>query len=132
MNYASSRSAIGISLGTVFFLFVGVVTCLIIMVSFSGSFQVQYAPFLAFILGGSIGLYVALGIRNPSSAILCASALLPIATFFALVSFVLGNRELSICLVVSGTYGFAIAAMLVPAIGEFDFAMGRTKAGEEG
>ncbi|MGE0761593.1 MAG: hypothetical protein AB7O38_31580, partial [Pirellulaceae bacterium] len=129
MNYASSRSAIGISLGTVFFLFVGVVTCLIIMVSFSGSFQVQYAPFLAFILGGSIGLYVALGIRNPSTAILCASALLPIATFFALVSFVLGSRELSICLVVCGTYGFTIAAMLVPAISEFDFAMGRTKTG---
>jgi hypothetical protein len=30
------------------------------------------------------------------------------------------------------TYGFATAAMLVPAIYEFDFAMGRTKlAGDE-
>lgn len=132
MNYANSRSAIGISLGTVFFLFVGVVTCLIIMMSFSGSFQVQYAPFLAFILGGSIGLYVALGYRNPSHAIFWAAALLPMATFFALVSFVLGNRELTICLVVAATYGFTTAAMLVPAISEFDFAMGRTKmAGEE-
>lgn len=131
MNYANSRSAIGISLGTVFFLFVGVVTCLIIMVSFSGSFQVQYAPFLAFILGGSIGLYVALGYRNPSNAMFWAAALLPAATFFALVSFVLGDRELTICLVVTATYGFTIAAMLVPAISEFDFAMGRTKAAGE-
>lgn len=132
MSYANSRAAIGISLGTVFFLFVGVVTCLVIMVSFSGSFQVQYAPFLAFILGGSIGMYAALGIRNPSPAIFWASALLPAATFFSLVSFVLGNRELTICLVVCGTYGFTTTAMLVPAIYEFDFAMGRTKlAGDE-
>jgi hypothetical protein len=116
----------------VFFLFIGVVTCLIIMVSFSGSFQVQYAPFLAFILGGSIGLYVALGYRNPSNAMFWAAALLPAATFFALVSFVLGNRELTICMVVAVTYGFTTAAMLVPAISEFDFAMGRTKlAGED-
>lgn len=132
MSYSNSRAAIGISLGTVFFLFVGVVTCLIIMVSFSGSFQVQYAPFAAFIGGGSIGLYAALGIRNQSHAILWASALLPAATFFSLVSFVLGDRELTICLVVCATYGFTVSAMLVPAIHEFDFAMGRTKlAGDE-
>jgi ABC-type transport system involved in multi-copper enzyme maturation permease subunit len=131
MNYASSRSAIGTSLGTVFFLFVGVVTCLIIMVSFSGSFQVQYAPFIAFILGGSIGLYVALGNRNPSAAIGFAAAGLPISTFIALVSFVLGHRELSICSLVLVAYGFTTAAMLVPAISEFDIAMGRTKSGPE-
>ena len=132
MNYANSPRGDRGQLGNGFFLFVGVVTCLTIMVSFSGSFQVQYAPFLAFILGGSIGLYAALGIRNPSPAIFWASALLPAATFFSLVSFVLGDRELTICLVVSSTYGFTTAAMLVPAIYEFDFAMGRTKlAGDE-
>jgi len=131
INYANSRSAIGVSLGAVFFLFVGVVTCLVIMISFSGSFEVQYAPFLAFIGGGSLGLYVALGYRNPSSAIFWASLLLPIATFFCIVSFFLGDRELSIFLVVSATYGFTTAAMMVPAIAEFDIAMGRTKTGGE-
>jgi hypothetical protein len=118
-------------LGAVFFLFVGVVTCLAIMVSFAGSFQGQYAPFLAFIGGGSLGLYVALGSRNPSSAIFWASLLLPAATFFAIVSFVLGNRELTIFMVLSGTYGFTTTAMLVPAISEFDFAMGRTRSGAD-
>jgi hypothetical protein len=127
MNYANSRSAITISLGTVFFLFLGVVTCLIIMTSFSGSFQVQYAPFLAFIGGGSLGLYVALGFRNASSAVFWASLLLPIATFFCIVSFVLGDRELTIFLVIAATYGFTTAAMMVPAISEFDFAMGRAR-----
>lgn len=129
MTYSNSRTAIGVSLGSVFFLFVGVVTCLAIMVSFSGSFQGQYAPFLAFIGGGSVGLYVALGSRNPSGAIFWASLLLPMATFFAIVSFVLGNRELTIFLVLSGTYGFTTTAMLIPAISEFDFAMGRTTSG---
>lgn len=130
MTYANSRTAIGISLGTVFFLFVGVVTCLVIMISFSGSFHVQYAPFLAFVGGGSIGLYVALGSRNPSSAILWSSLLLPIATFFAIVSFVLGNRELTIFLVICGMYGFTTMSLTVPAIAEFDIAMGRTKNAE--
>src|SRR5690606_9536723 len=64
MHYANSRSAIGVSLGTVFFLFLGVATCIVMMISFAGSFEIQLAPFLAFILGGSVGLYVALGIRN--------------------------------------------------------------------
>jgi hypothetical protein len=102
------------------------------MISFSGSFQTQLTPFLAFIMGGSIGLYVAIGFRNPSSAVFWASLLLPVATFFAIVSFVLRDRELTVFLVIALTYGFTTAAMLVPAISEFDIAMGRTKtAGEE-
>ena len=69
MIYDNSRTAIATSLGTVFFLFVGVATCMRIMVAFSGSFQAQFQPFLAFMLGGGVGLYVALGARNPSTAI---------------------------------------------------------------
>jgi hypothetical protein len=34
-------------------------------------------------------------------------------------------------LVTVATYGFTTAAMLMPAIGEFDIAMGRTKTAEE-
>jgi ABC-type Na+ efflux pump permease subunit len=127
MTYSNSRSAIGVSLGTVFFLFLGVVTCITMMVSFSTSFQTQLYPFLAFILGGSVGLFVTLGIRNPSSAILLASLLLPFATFHAITSFLLGH-SMSVFLVTAVTYGFTTAAMLIPAIGEFDIAMGRTKS----
>ena len=131
MHYAGSRTAVLVSLGTVFFLFLGVVTCMVIMVSFQGSFQQQLAPFLAFIGGGSIGLYVALGIRNPSAAIALASILLPFATFFAITGFLLGRQELSVFSVITAAYGFTIAALLVPAIYAFDIAMGRTKGGEE-
>ena len=125
MNYDNSRSAIGVSLGTLFFLFIGIATCMRVMVAFSGSFHMQLQPFLAFMGGGTLGLYVALGARNPSVAILVASLLCPAATFYAITSFLL-DHTLGPFLVVLFTYGFATAAMLVPAIFEFDVATGRT------
>jgi ABC-type Na+ efflux pump permease subunit len=131
LNYANSRTAVGVSLGSVFFLFLGVVTLILMMISFSGSFQTQLAPFLAFIVGGSLGLFVTLGSRNPSAAMGLASLLLPFATFFAITNFLV-DHLLEAFLVVAFTYGFTTAAMLVPALYEFDIAMGRTKgAGEE-
>ena len=67
--YENSRSAIATSLGTVFFLFVGVATCMRIMVAFSGSFNAQLQPFLAFMVGGGLGLYMTLGAKISSQAI---------------------------------------------------------------
>ncbi|MFO1062636.1 MAG: hypothetical protein U0892_02015 [Pirellulales bacterium] len=131
MIYSQSRSAIGTSLGTVFFLFLGVVMCMLIMISFRGSFAGQLPPFLVIILGGGIGLFVALGIRNPSPAIALASFGLPFLTFFAITSFVLRNQELSVFSVIAAAYGFATAAMVIPALSEFDFALGKSKATEE-
>jgi ABC-type transport system involved in multi-copper enzyme maturation permease subunit len=129
MIYANSRTSIAVSLGTVFFLFLGVVTTVLLMISFSGSFQVQLAPFLAFILGGGVGLYVALGIRNPSPAIAAAALCVPFATFYAIISFRL-DMPLAVFLVMSAAYGFTTAAMLIPALYEFDVAMGRTTGNE--
>ncbi len=130
MNYFNSRTAVATSLGTLFFLFVGVATCMRIMIAFSGSFQTQLQPFLAFTVGGGIGLYVALGARNPSRAIGIASFVCPFATFYAITSFMLEDT-LAVFLVTAGAYGFMTAAMLVPAIYEFDVATGRTTIGEE-
>ncbi len=129
-HYANSRSAIGVSLATVFFLFLGIVTLIVLMISFSGSFQLQLAPFLAFIVGGCVSMYVALGSRKPSAAILAASIFLPPATFVAITSFLLGH-VLSVFLLIAGFYGFTTLALLIPALAEFDFAMGRSKAVEE-
>jgi hypothetical protein len=131
LNYESSRSAIGVSLGSVFFLFLGVVTLLMFMISFSSSFQIQLPPFLAFVVGGSVGLFVTLGNRNASSAIGWAVFLLPFATFFAITNFLVDHTAAAF-LVSSATYGFTTAAMLIPALYEFDIAMGRGKLpGEE-
>jgi len=129
MTYANSQAAIAASLGTIFFLFLGVATCMRIMVAFSGSFQVQFLPFFMFMVFGAVGLYVVLGVRNPSTAIGLASALCPILTFVAITSFLLG-QTLSVFLIAAFTYGFATAAMMVPAIYEFDVATGRTTVDE--
>jgi ABC-type transport system involved in multi-copper enzyme maturation permease subunit len=130
MTYSNSRTAIATSIGTLLFLFLGVATCMRIMLAFSSSFQYQLTSFLGFMAGGGVGLFVALGWRNPSRAIFMASLLAPFATFFVLTSFLLGEYD-QVFLVTVATYGFATAAMLVPAVSEFDVATGRTIAREE-
>jgi ABC-type Na+ efflux pump permease subunit len=129
LAYGNSPTAIAISLGTIFFLFVGIATGMRVIVAFSGSFQVQLQPFLAFMVGGGVGLFLALGARNPSSAILAASLLCPFVTFYAITSFLLG-QTLNVFLVTTAMYGFATAAMLVPALHEFDVATRRPAAAE--
>ena len=129
MSYSNSRQAIAVSLGTVFFLFLGIVTAMVMMVSFTGNVEAQLAPFLACIVGGSIGLYVALGINMPSSALALASLMLPLAMFYSITSFLLGNY-MSVILVVTFTYGFAVTAMVLPRLSEFLISMGRSKLAE--
>jgi len=131
MIYSKSRSAIGTSLGTVFFLFLGVVTCMLIMIGFRGSFGRQLAPFLAIIIGGGAGLYVALGHRNPSPAITLAAFGLPFLTFFAITSFILRDQELTVFSVLVTAYGFTTLAMMVPALSEFEFAFGRSQIAKD-
>jgi ABC-type transport system involved in multi-copper enzyme maturation permease subunit len=131
MSYGGSRQAIGVSLGTVFFLFLGVVTVMVMMVSFTGNVEAQLSPFLACIVGGAIGLYVALGWHTPSPALVLACGILPIAMFYSITSLLLGNF-LSVLLVVSFTYGFATTAMMIPRLSEFLVSTGRSKTAENG
>jgi hypothetical protein len=56
--------------------------------------------------------------------------LLPVAMFYSVTSLLLG-RPLSVFLVIAFTYGFATTAMIVPAMGEFNIAMGRSKINED-
>lgn len=129
LSHASSRRALAIAVGIVAFLFVGVATTMRIMVAFSGSFELQLAPFLAAIVGGAIGLYAALSARNPSPAVGWTAALLPALTFIAITGFLQGST-LQVFLVVLAAYGFATAALLVPSISAFDLLTGRTTTGE--
>lgn len=128
LSERGSRRAIGVTLGTVAFLFAGVATAMRIMVEFGGSFELQLAPFLAVIVGGAIGLYAALSTRNPSPAVAWTAALLPALTFTAIAGFLQGGT-LQVFLVVVAAYGFASVALLVPAVGAFDLLTGRTTSG---
>jgi len=130
MNYANSRTAIAMSIGTILFLFLGVATCMRIMLAFSETFEYQFTTFLGFIAGGSVALYVALNWRLRSNALTVVAISAPLATVIAITSFLVGNYGAVFLLTVC-TYGFATCAMLVPAIYVFDVATGRTTAREE-
>jgi ABC-type transport system involved in multi-copper enzyme maturation permease subunit len=127
MTYANSRSAVGVSLGTLLFLLLGIGVCMRMMVAFQTTFEYQFMSFAAFMLGGGVALFVALGSRNPSPAIAWASMLAPFATFYVISTFLQGNYG-GAALVTIAAYGFATAALLIPAIHEFDVATGRTTA----
>jgi ABC-type transport system involved in multi-copper enzyme maturation permease subunit len=127
MTYENSRTAVAVSLGTLLFLLLGVAVCMRMMVAFQTSFDYQFQAFAAFMLGGGIGLFLALGRRNPSPAIWWASMLAPLVTFIAIVNFLRMSYGAAALLTVL-IYGFATAAMLIPAVYEFDVATGRTTA----
>lgn len=133
LNYVAGRTATLASLGTVFFLCVGIAICMTIMVSFRGAFQLQLAPFLVMILGGGAALFASLGWRNPSSAIFVASFLLPLITFYAITQFLLQTDHLLVMFPIVVGYGFTTAAMMVPALSEFDVSLERDRgAGGDG
>ncbi len=126
LAYDNSRQATAVSLGIVFFLLVGVGTCMRIMIAFgTSSLAIQLIAFSAVIIFGGVILFAALGVRNPSAALLFASLLSPALTFIGIMNY-LGGETLSVFFVIVGAYGFATAAMLVPAIAAFDVATGRT------
>ncbi len=125
LSFDNSRSAIANSLGTMFFLFLGVFICLMLIVEARTSFLLQLPSFLVFILGGSMGLWVSLTHKNPSPALTASAFLLPFLTFYSITGFLIGD-SLGICFVMSVAYGFTTAAMLIPAVSEFDVALGRT------
>lgn len=133
LSYAASRTATLASLGTVFFLCVGIAVCMTIMVSFRNAFQLQLAPFLVMILGGGAALFASLGWRNPSSAIFLASVTLPLITFYAITQFLLQTDHLYVFFAVAAGYVFTTAAMLIPALSEFDVSLerDRDRSGDE-
>ncbi|MEX2287645.1 MAG: ABC transporter permease subunit [Planctomycetaceae bacterium] len=125
LSFENSRSAIANSLGTMFFLFVGIFIFMILLVEARSSFFLQFQSFILFIGVGSIGLYSSLAHRNPSGALRISAGVLPFLTFYAITQYLLGGN-LSVCLSICAAYGFTTLAMLVPAISEFDVALGRT------
>ena len=132
LNYVASRAATLASLGTIFFLCVGIAVCMTIMVSFRGSFEYQLAPFLIMILGGGAALFATLGWRNPSNAVLLSSMALPVVTFYAITQFILQTDHLQVFASVTAGYLFTTAAMMIPALSEFDVSLGRDGRGDEG
>jgi ABC-type transport system involved in multi-copper enzyme maturation permease subunit len=127
ITYTNSRQAIANSLGTIFFLMLGILLCAGLIIQSNQSFGRQLLSFLIFIGAGSVALYGSLGSRNPSPAIGLVALMTPFWSFYCIISLLQGDF-LAAFLFSIGVYGFALLAMLVPAVSDFDIALGRTNA----
>ena len=127
ITYTSSKTAVAHSLGTIFFLMVGILLCAYLIIFSDRDFGRQLLSFMIFIGAGSVALFGSMGARNPSRAIALVAILTPFWTFYCIIS-LLNGEFLAAFLFSAGVYGFALLAMLVPAVGDFDIALGRTSA----
>lgn len=128
ITYTNSRAAIATSLGTLFFLMVGLFVCAFLIILSDREFGRQLLSFLIFIGAGSLGLFLALGSRNPSQAIGWTAALTPFWSFYCVIALFNGDDPLGIFAVGFSLYLFGLLAMLIPAVSDFDIALGRTSA----
>jgi hypothetical protein len=133
----NSRLAVVNTLGTLFFLTVGTLIC-IYLILINRRFESQWASFILFLVAGILGLWWVLSGDRPSAALTLASGLCPVFVFYAVVNLLVGkpgtdesSDPLMPFLVIVGAFGFTIAAMLIPLISEFDVALGRTTGGAD-
>jgi ABC-type transport system involved in multi-copper enzyme maturation permease subunit len=138
LRIENSRLSIVHTLGTIFFLSVGALISIYLIVINTGSLGNQLLSFSAFILLGIGGLWWVLSADRPAPALTLAAALCPLAMFYTIVNILVakpGSQEstdpLVPFLVIGAAFGFTIAAMLVPLLSEFDVALGRTTVNEE-
>jgi ABC-type transport system involved in multi-copper enzyme maturation permease subunit len=132
-----SRLAIGNTLGTVFFLSIGTLVC-IYLIMINGRFEYQWLSFIFFLMAGIAGLWWVLSADRPSTALTVASWLCPWAVWYSVTNIMIGNpltRESADpfvpFLITGGVFAFTVAAMMVPLLSEFDVALGRTGGGGE-
>jgi len=132
-----TRLAIGYSLGTIFFLFVGTLICIYI-IAVSGAFGAQWTSFIFFLVIGIGGLALVLTGKKPSAALYIASGVCPPAIFYMVLSTLIGDPRTGKAgdplwpfLVLVGAFGFTITAMLVPMLSEFDVALSASVPAKE-
>jgi ABC-type transport system involved in multi-copper enzyme maturation permease subunit len=138
LRLTNSRLAIVHTLGTVFFLSIGTLITIYMVIINTGSFANQWLSFIAFLAVGIGGLLYVLSADRPSPALTLASIFCPLAMFYCVTNILIakpGTEESADPLVpflaLTGAFGFAVAAMLVPLLSEFDVALGRTSGPQE-
>ena len=133
LRISQSRLAIANTLGTIFFLSVGTLISIYLIVINGGSFANQWVSFISFLVLGVGGLLYVLSGDRPSPALTLASVVCPLAMFYCVVNVLIarpGTDEsadpLMPFLVLGAAFGFTITAMILPLVTEFDVALGRT------
>lgn len=133
----NSQVAIIHTLSTIFFLTVGTLIC-IALILINRRFEYQWGSFVFFLIAGIGGLWYVLSGDRPTAALSWASWFCPLAVLYSIMTILVGKPgsqesadPIIPALVTSLAFGFAIAAMLVPLLSEFDVAMGRTSGGAD-
>lgn len=133
LRLVNSRLAIVNTLGTVFFLSVGTLIAIYLIVINGGSFANQWLSFIGFLILGIGGLWWVLTGSKPSPALSLAAVACPIAMFYTVTSVLIakpgsqesGNPVLPF-FALAAAFGFTVYAMVFPLVTEFDVALGRT------
>jgi hypothetical protein len=133
----NSRQAVTHALGTVFFLSVGTMVCIYLILINPGDFQYQFLSFSLFLMVGIGSLWWVLNADRPTPALTLASFLLPVFMFYCVTNILVAQPgtqasapPLMPFLSLTLPFAFSILAMLVPMLSEFDVAFGRTHAQE--
>ncbi len=139
LRISQSRLAIAHTLGTIFFLSVGTLISIYLIVINGGSFTNQWVSFISFLVLGIGGLFFVLSADRPSPALTVGSVVCPLAMFYCIVNVLIGRPgtdesgdPLVPFLVLGSCFGFTIYAMILPLVTEFDVALGRTAQPNEG
>jgi hypothetical protein len=138
LRLVNSRLAIVNTLGTVFFLSVGTLICIGLILINGGSFANQWLSFVSFLVLGIGGLMWVLNGDRPAPALTLGSVLCPLTMFYCVTNVLIakpGTDESSdpfVPFLTLGTaFAFTIVAMLLPLVTEFDVALGRTTGPNE-
>ena len=126
------------TLGTVFFLSVGTLICIYLIVINGGSFANQWLSFVSFLVLGIGGLLFVLNGDRPSTALTLGSIVCPLAMFYCITNILIakpGTDESASPAVpfvtLALSFGFTVFAMVYPLVTEFDVALGRTTTPNE-
>ena len=116
----------------------GIITCLLCLAITSPDWRKDFAQIVRRIVREYGGLWWVLNGTRPSSALTWASWFCPLAVLYTVMNILVakpGSQESADpvipFLVVTAAFGFAISAMLVPLLSEFDVALGRTSGGAD-
>ncbi len=127
IHYIAGRTATLVSLGTVFFLCVGVAICMVIMVSFRGAFHTAVGSVSGDDSRRWCCVVCCFGKSQSIVSDFCVIVSVAVVTFYAITQFLLQRDHSFVLLAILAGYGFTMAAMFVPVISEFEVSLDRDR-----